>query len=307
MVYESTVYPGCTEEICVPILERCSSLSLNRDFFVGYSPERINPGDSERTISDIVKVTSGSCDTAATYIDDIYASVISAGTHLATSIKVAEAAKVIENTQRDLNIALMNELSVIFNYLDIDTHSVLAAASTKWNFHPYSPGLVGGHCISVDPYYLTSKAISVGYIPDVILAGRRLNDGMPKHVVDTTIKEMVKRNIDISKSSVLMLGATFKEDCADTRNSKAFEVATLLADLCGSVDVYDPFLEGLQPAGCRLVQDPKRAKYDAVILAVPRKQIVSQGVVKIRELLRENGLIFDLKAVLPKGDTDLRL
>lgn len=310
VVYESTVYPGATEEYCVPVIERVSGLTFNKDFFVGYSPERINPGDKEHRLTTIVKVTSGSTPETADFVDALYGSIILAGTYKASSIKVAEAAKVIENTQRDLNIALMNELAIIFNKLDIDTEDVLKAAGTKWNFLPFRPGLVGGHCIGVDPYYLTHKAESIGYHPQVILAGRRINDGMGSYVVGQLVKQMIKRRIQVDGASILVLGLAFKENCPDLRNTKVIDIVNELADYNVNVDVYDPWVsaEGAQHEyGITPVDALVAGKYDAVILAVAHREFKDIGAVGMRRLGKENHVLFDLKCLLPKGEADIRL
>ncbi len=308
VVYESTVYPGCTEEVCVPLLERLSGLTFNQDFFVGYSPERINPGDRLHRLSSIVKVTSGSTTEAAEAIDRLYAGIVEAGTHKAASIRVAEAAKVIENTQRDLNIALMNELSIIFDRLGIDTGEVLAAAGTKWNFLPFRPGLVGGHCIGVDPYYLTYKAQEVGYHPEVILAGRRINDGMGSYVADRVVKLMLKRNIAVAGARVLVLGYAFKENCPDMRNSKVADIVAALGDYNATVDVYDPWIDGQQIAFDRCLREwPKDADYDAIIVAVGHRQFIEAGIEAIRKLGKPQAVVYDVKGIFPRHLTDGRL
>jgi UDP-N-acetyl-D-galactosamine dehydrogenase len=310
VVYESTVYPGCTEEYCVPILEQQSGLKFNKDFFCGYSPERINPGDKQHRLPSIKKVTSGSTPEVADYVDALYGSIITAGTHKASSLKVAEAAKVIENTQRDINIALVNELAMIFQRLDIDTEEVLKAAGTKWNFLNFKPGLVGGHCIGVDPYYLTYKAEEVGYRPEMILAGRRLNDAMAEHVAMRVIKLMISRNIQPSGSRVLVLGLTFKENCPDVRNTKVADVVRELASFGCKVDVHDPWAsseEAEHEYGISLVANPKAGSYDAVIVAVAHKQFVELGANGIRRFGSPNMVLFDIKHVLPKTAADGRL
>ncbi|KAB7699759.1 Vi polysaccharide biosynthesis UDP-N-acetylglucosamine C-6 dehydrogenase TviB [Plesiomonas shigelloides] len=310
IVYESTVYPGATEEECIPVVERISGLRLNQDFFAGYSPERINPGDKEHRVTNILKVTSGSTPEAAEYIDQLYKSIIVAGTHKASCIKVAEAAKVIENTQRDVNIALINELSIIFNKLGIDTLEVLEAAGTKWNFLPFRPGLVGGHCIGVDPYYLTHKAQSVGYHPDMILAGRRLNDGMGQYVVSQLVKKMLKRRICIEGSSVLVMGLTFKENCPDLRNTKVVDIISELKEYNISVDVVDPWCsnnEALNEYAITLCSKPKLDSYDAVIIAVAHNEFRKMGVDKIRALCKKEHVLYDLKYVFDKESVDMRL
>ena len=305
VVYESTVFPGATEEICVPILEAASGLKFNRDFFCGYSPERINPGDKEHRLSNIKKVTSGSTIETAIEIDELYAKIISAGTHMASSIKVAEASKVIENTQRDLNIALMNELSLIFNLLKIDTNEVLEAAGTKWNFLPFKPGLVGGHCIGVDPYYLTFKAQQVGYNPEVILAGRRINDRMARHVATDVIKLMLKKELDMKNSKILVLGFTFKEDCPDFRNTKVADLVTSLKEFNMHVDVFDPHIDAIEVKNefgldC-LEKDPPPSSYDVVILAVPHKYFLKNDAYDVISLGKSSAIIYDLKGQLPRG------
>jgi UDP-N-acetyl-D-galactosamine dehydrogenase len=309
VVYESTVYPGVTEEECVPILERVSGLTFNKDFYAGYSPERINPGDKEHTVTKIKKVTSGSTPEAAKIVNDIYGSIIVAGTHLAPSIKVAEAAKVIENAQRDINIAFINELAKIFNLLNIDTQEVLAAASTKWNFLPFRPGLVGGHCIGVDPYYLAQKAMEVGYHPEIILAGRRLNDGMGAYVAGEVIKLMVKKSIPVSGSKALVLGITFKENCPDVRNTKVIDIVRHLQSYHVQVDIYDPWAnpeEVHEEYGVKTVQElpASQSQYNAVILAVAHKQF-SYEIIK--KLCSDHCVLFDVKAHLSKELVDARL
>lgn len=310
VVYESTVYPGATEEVCVPILEKQSGLVFNRDFFAGYSPERINPGDKEHRITTIKKVTSGSTPEIADEIDALYREIIVAGTHRASSIKVAEAAKVIENTQRDLNIALMNELSMIFSRLGIDTNEVLAAAGTKWNFLPFKPGLVGGHCIGVDPYYLTHKAQAVGYHPEVILAGRRVNDNMGPYAAAELVKCMIKAGQTIAGAKVLIMGLTFKENCPDLRNTRIVDVVNELKEFGCQVDVTDCWAnnkEAQAEYGITLTDSPDQGSYDAVILAVPHAQYVAKDATELRSFLRDKGVFFDLKGVLPMGKAELRL
>ena len=311
VIYESTVYPGATEEVCVPVLEQHSGLRFNTDFFCGYSPERINPGDKEHRLPLIKKVTSGSTPQVATAVDALYAQIITAGTHKASSIRVAEAAKVIENTQRDLNIALMNELSLIFHKLGIDTHEVLQAAGTKWNFLPFRPGLVGGHCIGVDPYYLTHKAQQVGYHPEVILAGRRINDGMGAHVADETIKLMLRKGIPVLGARVLVLGLTFKENCPDVRNTKVVDIIDTLRNYHVQVDVYDPWIDVAEAKheyglDC-LPQPPEKGKYSAVILAVGHRQFAEAGEHAIKAWGRPGAVRFDVKGILPFGAADARL
>lgn len=307
VVYESTVYPGVTEDECVPVLEQVSGLKMNQDFFVGYSPERINPGDKEHTVAKILKVTSGSTAESAEYIDQIYKSVIVAGTYKASSIKVAEAAKVIENSQRDINIAFVNELSKIFNKMNIDTHEVLAAAGTKWNFLPFKPGLVGGHCIGVDPYYLAQKAQEVGYHPEIILAGRRLNDSMGSYVASEVIKLMVKKDIPVKDANILVLGITFKENCPDIRNTKVIDIISELISYNTKVDVYDPWAnpeEVLHEYGINSFNQLPQQKYDAIILAVAHKTFAS---LDITGLAKPKSVVYDVKAFLDKGSVDGRL
>jgi len=308
VVYESTVYPGVTEEECVPVLERVSGLVFNKDFFVGYSPERINPGDKEHTVAKILKVTSGSTPDAAEKVDQLYKSVITAGTHKATSIKVAEAAKVIENSQRDINIAFVNELAKIFNRLGIDTDEVLQAAGTKWNFLKFRPGLVGGHCIGVDPYYLAQKAQEVGYHPEIILAGRRLNDGMGEYVAHEVIKLMVKKDIPVKNSDILVLGVTFKENCPDVRNTKVVDILSTLKDYETNITVYDPWAEVSEVKkeyGWDAVKEiPDSVKFDAIILAVSHKEFES---LNLNKYCKENNVIYDVKGCLPKSIVDGRL
>jgi UDP-N-acetyl-D-galactosamine dehydrogenase len=310
VVYESTVYPGATEEYCVPVIEQASGLKFNEDFFVGYSPERINPGDKEHRLTSVTKVTSGSTPETAEFVDAIYASIIPAGTHKAASIKVAEAAKVIENTQRDLNIALMNELAIIFKKLGIDTEDVLEAAGTKWNFLPFRPGLVGGHCIGVDPYYLTHKAEGLGYHPQVILAGRRINDNMGGYVVGQLVKQMIKRGILVEKANVLVMGLTFKENCPDLRNTKVIDIVTKLKDYNINVDVHDPWVspeDAEHEYGITPVASLEAGKYDAIVLAVAHRQFRELGTERLRSLGKEKHLLFDLKYLLPRDDADIRL
>ena len=310
VIYESSVYPGCTEDDCVPVLEKLSGLTLNLDFFVGYSPERINPGDKKNRLENIIKVTAGSTPEAAIAVDELYASIITAGTHKAPSIRVAEAAKIIENTQRDLNIALVNELAMIFNRMGIDTRAVLEAAETKWNFLPFRPGLVGGHCIGVDPYYLTHKAQAFGYHPEVILAGRRVNDGMGRYVASELIKAMLRREMRIAGSRVLLLGLTFKENCPDLRNTRVVDVINELRDYNLNVDVYDPWAnpdDAMAEYGLALITHPKEGYYDAVIIAVPHDEFRALGVTGIRALGAMKHVIYDLKYLLPAEETDLKL
>jgi len=311
VIYESTVYPGATEEVCVPVLEQYSGLKYNVDFFCGYSPERINPGDKEHRLPSIKKVTSGSTSQVAEQVDQLYQQIITAGTHKASSIKVAEAAKVIENTQRDLNIALMNELSLIFHKLGIDTLEVLQAAGTKWNFLPFRPGLVGGHCIGVDPYYLTHKAQEVGYHPEVILAGRRINDGMARHVADSTVKLMLKKGIPVLNSRILVLGLTFKENCPDLRNTKVVDIVVHLKEYHTQVDVYDPWIDVAEAneeygLAC-LPQAPELCQYQAIIVAVGHQQFVQLGTEGIKAWGQPNAVVYDVKSILPSGSADGRL
>ena len=309
IVYESTVYPGATEEECIPVVERVSGLKFNRDFFAGYSPERINPGDKEHRVTNILKVTSGSTPEVAEFVDQLYKTIIIAGTHKASCIKVAEAAKVIENTQRDVNIALINELSIIFNKLGIDTLEVLEAAGTKWNFLPFRPGLVGGHCIGVDPYYLTHKAQAVGYHPEMILAGRRLNDNMGKYVVSELVKSMLKKRIHIEGANVLVMGLTFKENCPDLRNTKVVDIVSELREYNINVDIVDPWCsntEAQHEYGLTLTA-PKTNQYDAIIMAVGHNEFKAMGAEAIRKLGKEKHVLYDLKYVLDKSDVDMRL
>ncbi|MBW7470458.1 Vi polysaccharide biosynthesis UDP-N-acetylglucosamine C-6 dehydrogenase TviB [Marinobacter sp. M216] len=310
VIYESTVFPGATEEVCVPILERESGLIFNQDFFAGYSPERINPGDREHRVTTIKKVTSGSTPEIAEEVDALYAGIITAGTHKASSIKVAEAAKVIENTQRDLNIALMNELSMIFSRLKIDTHEVLAAAGTKWNFLPFKPGLVGGHCIGVDPYYLTHKAQAIGYHPEIILAGRRVNDNMGPYAAAELVKAMIKKGHTVANSRVLIIGFAFKENCPDLRNTRVIDVVKELQDFGCSVDIMDCWAdagEAFNEYGVSLVDSPPFGGYDALLLAVPHREYADKTSSDLRAYLKKTGVLFDLKGVLPLGEADLRL
>ena len=310
VVYESTVYPGATEEVCVPILEKTSNLKFNEDFYCGYSPERINPGDKEHRLTSIKKVTSGSLPRIADIVDSIYKKIIKAGTHKAPSIKVAEASKVIENTQRDINIALINELALIFNKLDIDTESVLEAAGTKWNFLPFRPGLVGGHCIGVDPYYLTHKAIEVGYSPDIILAGRKLNDNMGNYVVHQVISLMHKKGIKTMGSKILILGLSFKENCPDLRNTRVVDVVNGLIKKNCSVDVFDPWIDKIEASkeyGINPINEPVKSKYDAIILAVSHKEFTKLKVEQIRSYGKNKHVIYDLKYVLRADQVDGRL
>lgn len=310
VIYESTVYPGATEEDCVPVLERASGLTFNRDFFAGYSPERINPGDKTHRISDICKVTSGSTPEVADLVDALYARIIAAGTHKAESIRVAEAAKVIENTQRDLNIALVNELAMIFDRLEIDTDAVLRAAGTKWNFLPFRPGLVGGHCIGVDPYYLTHKAEAVGYHPQIILAGRRLNDGMGNYVVSQMVKRMMRGGINVGAARVLVMGLTFKENCPDLRNTRVVDIIEELKDYGITVDVHDPHADhqaALTEYGISLINDPLPGAYDGVVLAVAHREFLNMNPTQFRAFGKEQAVVYDVKSCLPKDASDLRL
>ncbi len=310
VVYESTVYPGATEETCIPVLEQVSGLKFNQDFFAGYSPERINPGDKLHRVTNILKITSGSTPEAAEFVDQVYNLVIEAGTHKATSIKVAEAAKVIENTQRDVNIALINELAVIFNKMGIDTEAVLQAAGTKWNFLPFRPGLVGGHCIGVDPYYLTHKAQSLGLHPEIILAARRLNDRMGEYIATQLIKEMVKKRIQVVGSKILVMGLSFKENCPDIRNTKIIDMVKALKEYDLDIDIYDPWVnedEVVHEYGLKPVSSLENAKYDAVIIAVRHKQFVEMGVDRIKALTRLQHVVYDLKYLLDKNSSDIRL
>ena len=308
VVYESTVYPGVTEDECVPVLERVSGKVFNKDFFAGYSPERINPGDKEHTVTKIKKVTAGSTPEVGKFVDEVYQKVIVAGTHLASSIKVAEASKVIENSQRDINIAFVNELSKIFNLLDIDTDEVLEAAGTKWNFLPFKPGLVGGHCIGVDPFYLAQKAQEVGYNPEIILAGRRMNDSMGPHVAHETVKLMIKKGTSVKDAKFLMLGITFKENCPDIRNSRAIDIVTELADYNASVDVYDPWAnpeEVKHEYNLDLIsKEELKSDYNAIILAVSHHQFLELDLNALKD---EDAVVFDVKSILPKDQVDGRL
>ena len=310
VVYESTVYPGATEEVCIPVLEKQSGLIFNQDFFAGYSPERINPGDKLHRVTNILKITSGSTPEIADFVDQVYNLVIEAGTHKAPSIKVAEAAKVIENTQRDVNIALINELAIIFNKMGIDTEAVLQAAGTKWNFLPFRPGLVGGHCIGVDPYYLTHKAQAIGYHPEIILAGRRLNDSMGAYVVTQLVKGMIKKKIQVEGAKVLVLGLSFKENCPDIRNTKIIDIVHELKEYHMDVDVYDPWVDASEAEheyAITPVQSVKTDTYDAVILAVAHNQFKEMGVTEIRALGKASHVLYDLKYVLETAESDIRL
>ncbi len=310
VIYESTVYPGATEEVCVPILEQQSGLTFNQDFFAGYSPERINPGDKEHRVSTIMKVTSGSTPKVAELVDNLYNSIITAGTHLASSIKVAEAAKVIENTQRDLNIALINELAIIFDKLEIDTLEVLEAAGTKWNFLPFRPGLVGGHCISVDPYYLTHKAQEIGYHPQVILSGRQINDSMGSYVAEQVVKMLTRQRIHVVNSNILILGFAFKENCPDLRNTRVIDIISELNHYHANVDVYDPWIdpnEAVEEYTIQPIAEPRANHYDAIILAVGHREFIEMGAEQIRRLGKDSHILYDIKSVLPKADVDARL
>ncbi|MCW9014377.1 MAG: Vi polysaccharide biosynthesis UDP-N-acetylglucosamine C-6 dehydrogenase TviB [Gammaproteobacteria bacterium] len=310
VIYESTVYPGATEEVCIPIIEEQSGLKFNQDFYAGYSPERINPGDKEHRVSTILKVTSGSTPEVADFIDKLYQQVITAGTHKASSIRVAEAAKVIENTQRDVNIALINELALIFNRLGIDTEEVLLAAGTKWNFLPFRPGLVGGHCIGVDPYYLTHKAQEIGYNPEMILAGRRLNDNMGCYVVSQVVKLMLKKRIHVNESRILMMGLTFKENCPDLRNTRVTDMIEELDNYGAIVDVYDPWVdpdEAQHEYGITPIKQPEQGTYDAIILAVGHDQFKKLSAAEIRAFGKKNHVLYDIKYVLNTNDVDGRL
>ena len=310
VIYESTVYPGATEEDCVPVLEGISGLVFNKDFFVGYSPERVNPGDKEHRITNILKITSGSNPEVAEQVDKLYGSIITAGTYKASSIKVAEAAKVIENTQRDVNIGLVNEFALIFNRLGIDTGDVLKAAGTKWNFLPFRPGLVGGHCIGVDPYYLTHKAQATGYHPEIILAGRRLNDGMATYVASQLIKTLMQRRLQVKGARILVLGLAFKENCPDLRNTKVVNIITELQEFGAYVDCFDPWVDPLEADceyGIKPVSVPEKNSYDAIVLAVGHKDFIDMGAQTIRLYGKESHVLYDLKYLFPSTQTDLRL
>jgi len=310
VIYESTVYPGATEEVCVPILEQQSSLTFNQDFYCGYSPERINPGDKEHRVTTIKKVTSGSIPEVAERVDALYRMIITAGTHKASSIKVAEAAKVIENTQRDVNIALINELALIFNKLGIDTEEVLKAAGTKWNFLPFRPGLVGGHCIGVDPYYLTHKATEVGYHPEMILAGRRLNDNMGSYVADQVYKLMTKKRIHVVDAKILIMGLAFKENCPDLRNTRVVDLVEEFTAFNCLVDVYDPWVdiaEAQHEYGITPISSPAEGEYDAIILAVAHQQFKEVGVEQLKKYGKENHVLYDIKYILSPAEVDGRL
>lgn len=310
VIYESTVYPGATEEDCVPVLERVSGMVFNQDFYAGYSPERINPGDKEHRVTNIKKVTAGSTPEIADIVDALYNEIITVGTHKAKSIRVAEAAKVIENTQRDVNIALINELALIFNKMGIDTEAVLEAAGTKWNFLPFRPGLVGGHCIGVDPYYLTHKAQSIGYHPEIILAGRRINDSMGQYVVSQLVKAMMKKRIQVQGARVLVMGLAFKENCPDLRNTRIVDIVTELKDYGVQADVFDPWVdveEAQREYAITPISQPKTATYDAIILAVGHQQFKEMGAAEIRALGKSEHILYDLKYLLPAEESDLRL
>ena len=307
VVFESTVYPGATEEVCVPLLEQGSGLTYNQDFFCGYSPERINPGDKQHRLPSIVKITSGSTPEIARFVDALYKTIITAGTFPASSIKVAEAAKVIENTQRDVNIALINELALIFERLDINTGEVLAAAGTKWNFLPFRPGLVGGHCIGVDPYYLTHKAQEVGYHPNMILAGRRLNDNMGHYIAATVIKKMIKKGIDTATSKILVMGLTFKENCPDLRNTRVIDILSEFKEYGIEVDVYDPWVsseEAVEEYGVSLIQSLDKDTYSAVVIAVAHRQFTEISITDLRRLCKEKAVIYDVKGLYPRDQVD---
>jgi len=310
VIYESTVYPGATEEVCVPILEKFSGLTFNKDFYAGYSPERINPGDKEHRVSNIMKVTAGSTPEVAVEVDELYKRIITAGTHSASSIKVAEAAKVIENTQRDLNIALINELAIIFDKLDIDTLEVLEAAGTKWNFLPFRPGLVGGHCISVDPYYLTHKAQEIGYHPQVILSGRQINDDMGSYVASQVVKMLTQRKVHVVDANILILGLAFKENCPDLRNTRVVDIIAELDTYHANVEVYDPWVDPTQAEheyNISPVTTLEKGRYDAIILAVGHKEFIDMGSDAIRALGRKDHVLYDIKSALPKESVDARL
>lgn len=307
VIFESTVYPGATEEVCVPILEQESGLEYNQDFFCGYSPERINPGDKEHRLPSIVKVTSGSTPDAARFVDELYQVIITAGTFPASSIKVAEAAKVIENTQRDVNIALINELALIFEKLDINTNEVLAAAGTKWNFLPFRPGIVGGHCIGVDPYYLTHKAQEVGYHPNMILAGRRLNDDMGRYIASMVIKKMLKKGIDAANSRILVMGLTFKENCPDLRNTRVTDIISEFTEYGIQVDVFDPWAqpeEAQREYGIQLIQKPGGATYSGIVIAVAHREFIDMSIDELRVLCKPEAVIYDVKGIYPRDQVD---
>lgn len=310
VIYESTVYPGCTEECCIPLIEEVSGLAFNTDFYAGYSPERINPGDKEHRITNIVKVTSGSTPEISDFVDQLYSLIVTAGTYMASSIKVAEAAKVIENTQRDVNIALVNELALIFNRLEIDTQEVLEAAGTKWNFLPFKPGLVGGHCIGVDPYYLTYKAQEIGYHPEVILSGRRINDNMGAFVAESVVKLMTQKRIHVVGSKILIMGLTFKENCPDLRNTRVVDIIHELDRYHVDIDVFDPWVDpaaAQQEYGLQVIKEPHQGTYDAIILCVNHHQFHAMGIQAIKALGRIDHILYDVKYVLPKEEVDGRL
>jgi UDP-N-acetyl-D-galactosamine dehydrogenase len=310
VIYESTVYPGATEEFCVPILESGSELKFNEDFFAGYSPERINPGDKSHRLTSVVKVTSGSTPSTAEFVNALYASIIPAGTHMASSIKVAEAAKVIENTQRDLNIALMNEFAIIFRKIGIDTEEVLLAASTKWNFLPFRPGLVGGHCIGVDPYYLTHKAQALGYHPEIILAGRRVNDNMGGYVVGQLVKKMLKSRIQVENANILIMGLAFKENCPDVRNTRVVDIVNELRSYSVNIDIYDPWVipeDAEREYAVKPVQTPQDGKYDVIVIAVAHREFTAMGAAGVRRFGKQQHVLYDLKYVLDKQEVDMRL
>ena len=311
VIFESTVYPGATEEVCIPIIEAGSGLTYNKDFYAGYSPERINPGDKEHRVINILKVTSGSTPEIADFVDELYNQVIEAGTYKASSIRVAEAAKVIENTQRDVNIALINELALIFNRLDIDTEEVLKAAGTKWNFLPFRPGLVGGHCIGVDPYYLTHKAQEIGYQPEMILAGRRINDGMGAYATQQVVKLMTQKRIPVVDAKILIMGLTFKEDCPDLRNTRVVDIIKEFGDYNCHIDVYDPWVNIAEAEHeyniTPVTNKPSDGQYDAIILAVSHRQFKEMGLDKIKALGKANSVIYDIKYLFPAGSVDGRL
>lgn len=309
VIFESTVYPGCTEEFCIPIIEKEAGLTYNQDFYAGYSPERINPGDKEHRVSNIIKVTSGSTAAISDLVDQLYRSIVTVGTHKAGSIRVAEAAKVIENTQRDVNIALINELAILFNKLDIDTEDVLAAAGSKWNFLPFRPGLVGGHCISVDPYYLTHKAQEIGYHPEVILSGRRINDNMGRYVADSVIKLMTQKKLHVVESKILIMGFTFKENCPDIRNTRVIDIVAELQKYHAEIDIYDPWADAdemKREYDVNLIS-PQPAQYDAIIIAVGHTQIKEMGITNIRSYGKQSHILYDVKHLLPKTEVDGRL
>lgn len=310
VVYESTVYPGCTEEICVPVLEQRSGLEYNRDFSVGYSPERLNPGDKQRRVTSICKIVAGSTPATLEFLKQLYETIIVAGVHCAPSIRVAEAAKVIENTQRDVNIALVNELAILFERLGLDTGAVLEAAGTKWNFLPFTPGLVGGHCIGVDPYYLTHKAQQIGYHPEMILAGRRINDGMGAYVAERLVKLMTRRGVPMPSSSVLIMGLAFKENCPDLRNTRVIDIIRELKSYHARVDVHDPWVdtdEVWREHGIEMITDPPVGQYDGIILAVPHREYLEMSVADIRRFGKDHAVVFDVKGVLPLDAADGRL